>query len=218
GLPDAFAAYLRRMDQPGTTGAYAQIKAGAPFVQIHDLMEGEVYRVSPLRQALVDLGGARSGILIALGKEDVLLGVLTIYRRQVRPFSPRQIALLQAFAAQAVIAMENARLLAELRLRTDDLARHETELRSSEERYALASDAVVEGIYEWDISTNALWVSDRLIEIFGFEGRKLTAGDWNRLVHPEDFERYRAALRDCFKGSTSRLECEYRVRHSNGEY
>src|SRR5580765_1730870 len=87
-----------------------------------------------------------------------------------------------------------------------------------EERYALVCEAVAEGIYEWDIETNALSPSARLIEIFGFEGKSLSAADWNTLVHPEDFPVYRAALRDCFRGATARLQCEYRVRHSDGAY
>src|SRR5262249_8749072 len=115
GLPPRFAEYLPRMDQPGPSGAYAGIKAGAPLVHIADLKEGEVYRTSPLRQALVDLGGARTGIIVALRKDETLLGVLTIYRQEIRPFSVKQIALLQNFAAQAVIAMENARLITETR-------------------------------------------------------------------------------------------------------
>jgi PAS domain S-box-containing protein len=92
------------------------------------------------------------------------------------------------------------------------------ELRQKGERYGLVTQAVAEGIYEWEIDSNALWVSTRLIEIFGFQGRDLTAGDWNELVHPEDFARYRAALRDCFRGVTARLDCEYRVRHGDGAY
>jgi two-component system NtrC family sensor kinase len=92
------------------------------------------------------------------------------------------------------------------------------ELRQKDERYGLVTQAVAEGIYEWEIDSNALWVSARLIEIFGFHGRDLTAGDWNELVHPEDFPRYRAALSDCFKGVTAQLDCEYRVRHGDGAY
>jgi len=101
---------------------------------------------------------------------------------------------------------------------TQELARREAELRASEERYGLVIQAVAEGIYEWDIERNALWPSPRLIDIFGFHGRDLTAADWNELVHPEDFSHYRAALRDCFKAVTPRLDCEYRVRHSDGAY
>ena len=114
-MPAAYADYLPQRDAPGSSSSYAQILGGAPYVHVADLREGEAYHTSPLRQALVDLGGARSSILVALRREDVLLGSLVIYRREVRPFSEKEIALLQNFAAQAVIAMENARLLTETR-------------------------------------------------------------------------------------------------------
>jgi PAS domain S-box-containing protein len=87
-----------------------------------------------------------------------------------------------------------------------------------DERYALVFQAVAEGIYDWDIERNGLSPSARLIEIFGFEGRRLSADDWNRIVHPEDFPRYRAALRDCLRGVTERLDCEYRIKHGDGTY
>ena len=96
--------------------------------------------------------------------------------------------------------------------------RLEQSLRASEERYALVTEAVAEGIYDWNIELNSLFVSPRLMEIFDFEGPGLSSGDWYGRVHPDDMPSYRTAMRNCFKQRSSKLECQYRIRASDGNY
>src|SRR5437763_5363593 len=104
------------MDQPRPGDAHWRLIAGEDLIHNLDQKDEDAYRLgNPLRRAVVDLGGARSALVVALRKDKVLLGALTVYRKEVRPFTDQQIALLQNFAAQAVIAMENARLLTETR-------------------------------------------------------------------------------------------------------
>jgi PAS domain S-box-containing protein len=101
--------------QPYPSSSLAQIKRGQQIVHVADIREEEVYRALPKFREQADLRGVRSEIAVALIKDNILLGAMVVYRQEVRPFTDKQIALLQNFAVQAVIAMENARLITETR-------------------------------------------------------------------------------------------------------
>jgi signal transduction histidine kinase/GAF domain-containing protein len=132
GLPSAYADFRRHTPLVATPGSasWRVLHEGAKVVHIADLTADEVYLSGDVyRRALVDLGGARTALFVALRKGDSLLGAIMIYRQEVKEFSERQVALLENFGAQAEIAMENARLLHELRARTNELAQRQAELR-----------------------------------------------------------------------------------------
>jgi GAF domain-containing protein len=136
GLPTAYDEFRR--SQPlnyGPATAPARLLSGAPFVEVVDLVDSEAYRSGePNRRALVDLGGARSLLAVPLLKEDRVVGNLMIFRQEQRSFSEKQITLMQQFAAQAVIAIENTRLLQELRQSTLDLTRSLHDLQTAQGR------------------------------------------------------------------------------------
>jgi GAF domain-containing protein len=117
GVPPKLAEYFTvGMDQPRPGDSHWRLLGGEDLVHNIDQMDDDAYRSgNPLRRAVVDLGGARSALVVALRKDNALLGAFTIYRKEVRAFSGKQIALVQNFAAQAVIAIENARLITETR-------------------------------------------------------------------------------------------------------
>jgi GAF domain-containing protein len=112
-------------------------------VQVADLKKDEAYLArDPLAVASVEIGGIRSLIAIPVLKDETILGALTIYRREVRPFTEKHIQLITNFAAQAAVAIENARLLNELRQRTADLSESlEQQTATSEVLQVISSSA-----------------------------------------------------------------------------
>jgi len=112
-VPAAFQEYLQAETlSPGPKTGLGRMARQHRIIHIHDVRTEEAYREGdPLRQATVDLGGARSFLAIPMIHRDNLIGAFTIYRQEVKPFTDDELTLLQAFSDQAAIALTITRLI-----------------------------------------------------------------------------------------------------------
>jgi signal transduction histidine kinase/CheY-like chemotaxis protein len=133
GVPPALAEDYERepVIHPGPQIPLGRLAETREVIQVADVTEdpGYLKGYQPIVR-LADVGGARTLLLVPMLKENALVGAISIYREEVSPFTEKQTELVSNFASQAVIAIENVRLLTELRARTDELGQSVEELRA----------------------------------------------------------------------------------------
>jgi GAF domain-containing protein len=178
GAPPAWEELRRRDPLLPAAGKHplARVVATRQVQHIADFKLEEGYLEAELGPvALVEAAGARTVLVVPMLKQDELLGAIAIYRQEVLPFTDKQIALVQNFASQAVIAIENTRLLSELRQRTEDLSESLQQQTAASEvlqvisRSAFNLQPVFEAVAE---SSLRLCGADRAF-IFRFDGELL---------------------------------------------
>jgi GAF domain-containing protein len=157
-VPAAFAEERQRnpVIHPGEGSILGRLVQTKQAVHIADVTTDSRYTIS-----MASLTGARTVLAVPMLNEAELCGVIVIYRVEVRPFAEKQVALLTNFAAQAVIAIENTRLLNELRQRTDDLSESLEQQTATSEvlRVISSSPGKLEPVFQ-SMLANAVRISE----------------------------------------------------------
>ena len=208
--PPAFAEARRRSPlSPGSDTPLGRMVANKAVIHLADAVADPSYaeQRDPAAAAAVEIGGARAAVLVPMLSENELIGSFSVFRKELRPFTDKQIDLVKSFAAQAVIAIENTRLLTELRESLEQQTATSEVLRvissspgnlepvfaSMLEKAVAICDAKFGNIYRWD--DNALHLARHLQHTAGFrrnapvfsanasgrfDGHRAHAGDQSR--------------------------------------
>src|SRR5262249_44082791 len=143
-------------------------------VHIVDLASSEFYLSrEPRAVAGVELGGVRTLLVVPMLKDAEVVGHFSIFRQEVRPFTDKQIELVKNFAAQAVIAIENTRLLGDLRQRTDDLSESLEQQTATSEVLSVISGSVIDAqpVFEIIAKSAARLCNAQFCHVFRFDGQ-----------------------------------------------
>jgi PAS domain S-box-containing protein len=163
-------------------------------IHVHDLAaeEGEY----PVGSSNAKREGHRTTLGTPLLREGIPIGIILVRRREVRPFSDQQIALIETFADQAVIAVENARLFEAEKQRTLALAHANRDLAGREAKIRRLVDSNIIGIFVWDLEGRVLEANDEFLRMMRYDREDLVSGRvrWADLTPPDWRDRNNARI------------------------
>lgn len=150
--------------------------------------------------------GIVSGLAIVVQGHDRPFGVLAAHSTEKRKFGRDAVYFLQAIANVLATAIERKQ--------------HESALRESEERYALAVAGANDGLWDWNLNANTVYFSPRWKSLLGYEVEEIgdRPEEWFKRIHPEDVENVRAAIADHLAGVTPHFKSEHRILDADGNY
>ena len=176
GAPPAFVDYLRseQVYHPKPMTGLGELMRIKKIFHLEDVAALPTHG-DKLRQATINLAGARTLVGVPMVKDNEVIGAIVIYRQEVRPFTDKQIELVQNFAAQAVIAIENTRLLNELRQRTDDLSESLEQQTATSEvlRVISSSPGELEPVFQAMLENAVRICEAKFGTLFRFDGKNL---------------------------------------------
>ena len=154
-------------------------------IHVHDLNAEE--SEYPVGSSAAKVAGFRTTLATPLLREGILIGMILVRRREVRPFSDGHIALVETFADLAVIAIENARLLESEKQRTLALAHAYRDLAEREAKIRRLVDSNIIGIFLWDFEGRILEANDEFLRIVGYDREDLLSSSmrWTDLTPPD---------------------------------
>jgi GAF domain-containing protein len=216
--PPAFAEARRQsLVPPGQNTAVSRVITSKEVEQVDDIAADPAYRQrDPLRVALVELVGARTLVVVPMLKEDELVGAISIYRQEVRRFTDKQIELLKNFAAQAVIAIENARLLSELRQRTNDLSESLQQQTATADVLRIISSSLgeLEPVFQAMLKNATQLCEAKFGMMYRFDGNAFHfAAEVDSPEEYVDFNRQRGAFKPIPGGQLERVMLTKEVSH-----
>jgi GAF domain-containing protein len=188
--------------------------------QIADVTEHPASMEDPNRRNFTALTGARTLIVVPMLSDDDIVGLIIIYRKEVRPFTDKQIALLQNFAAQAVIAIENTRLLNELRQRTDDLTESLEQQTATSEvlRVISSSPGQLEPVFQAMLDNAVRICEAKFGVLYRFDGETFRcAAEIGVPAAYAEYNRERGAFRPQSGGQLERVMLTKKFNHVTGD-